>query len=84
MKNNLSSLNDYLFEQLERLNDEEELQGENLKREIDRSNAISNIASGIIKNAEVILKAKQLANEWGTDTKDVLMLKDAKVDKRTN
>ncbi len=84
MNNNLSSLNDYLFEQLERLNDDEELKGENLDRELKRAKAISGIATGIIKNAKIILEAKQLADEWGVNTSNVLMLEDEKMDKRAN
>ena len=43
MKNNLSDVNNYLFEQLERLNDDETLESEdNFKKEIQRKNAIKN------------------------------------------
>lgn len=59
MKNTLVDLNNHLFEQLERLNDEE-LKGENLKEEIMRAKSITDIASKIIDNANTVLDAKKL------------------------
>jgi hypothetical protein len=59
MKNKLSDLNNHLFAQLERLSDES-LQGEDLKEEISRSNAVTSVAAQIIGNANVVLKAEQL------------------------
>lgn len=46
MKNKLTDLNNHLFEQLERLNDEE-LSDQELEREIKRSKALSDIAGKI-------------------------------------
>ena len=61
MKNNLVSLNDYLFEELERLNDDETLKEEdNFKKEMNRSKAISQVAKNIIDNANVMLEAKKI------------------------
>ena len=57
-KNKLTDLNDHLFEQLERLNDEE-LSEEELDREIKRSKAVANIARNIIDNADVVLQAEK-------------------------
>lgn len=57
MQNTLGNLNDKLFEQLERLNNED-LQGDALSEEIRRSQAITNIATTIIDNAGLVLKAK--------------------------
>lgn len=57
MKNTLGDLNNHLFAQLERLGDEE-LSGEDLNREIDRAKAITGVASQVINNAELVLKAK--------------------------
>lgn len=74
MKNNLSDLNNYLFEELERLNDDEFLVGENLDRELKRAKAIATISTGIVNNANVVLKAKKYADETGTNTNEVLML----------
>lgn len=66
MKNDLSSLNNYLFEQLERLNDDEELQEEgNLEKELKRSKAITGISTAIVNNARLILDAKKYAEEMG-------------------
>lgn len=62
MKNTLGDLNNHLFEQLERLNDEE-LKGDNLKEEIMRAKAVTDIASKIIDNANTVLDAKKLQSE---------------------
>lgn len=58
-KNKLSDLNDHLFAQLERLNDED-LQEEQIKNEVHRAKAISNIASQVIKSAKVTIDAMKL------------------------
>ena len=62
MRNTLGDLNLHLFEQLERLNDEE-LKGENLKEEIMRAKAVTDIAAKIIDNANTVLDAKKLQSE---------------------
>jgi hypothetical protein len=58
MKNKLSDLNDHLFAQMERLNDED-IKGEELQEEIKRSSAVSNIAKQIISNANLVLQAEK-------------------------
>ena len=57
MKNKLTDLNNHLFEQLERLNDED-LIGDKLAEEINRSKAITGVASQIIGNAKLALDAQ--------------------------
>lgn len=58
-RNKLADLNDHLFAQLERLNDED-LTDEKILAEVKRATAISKVASQIIKNAEVTLEAVKL------------------------
>lgn len=76
MKNDLSSLNNYLFEQLERLNDDEELKEDgNLDKELKRAKAITGISTAIVNNARLILDAKKYAEEMGLlDEKEALKL----------
>ncbi|WP_035238122.1 hypothetical protein [Desulfobacter vibrioformis] len=62
MKNKLMDLNNHLFEQLERLNDDD-LKGEDLNREIKRSQAMSSCAAQIIDNAALALKAYTAIND---------------------
>ena len=62
MKNKLIDLNNHLFEQMERLNDDD-LGGENLSEEINRSKAMSNCAAQIINNAKLALEAHTLIND---------------------
>ena len=59
MRNSLVDLNNYLFEQLERLNDEDL----DLDEEIVRAKAIGDIAKNIVDNANTILKAKKFQYE---------------------
>lgn len=67
MKNTLSDLNNHLFAQLERLSDED-IKGEALQEEINRAKAISDIASQIISNGSLVLKAKTFMSEYGYET----------------
>ena len=59
----MSDLNNHLFAQLERLNDEE-LTGDKLAEEIERGRAIANVATQIIANGTLVLKAKSALQEW--------------------
>lgn len=58
-RNKLTDLNDHLFEQLERLNDED-LTSEELEKEIERSKAMTNVARVIIENGRLALDAQEL------------------------
>ena len=62
MKNTLGDLNNHLFAQLERLS-EEDLKGAQLQEEIDRANAVNNVASRIIANGALVLKAKKMQDD---------------------
>ena len=66
MKNKLSDLNNHLFMQLERLN-EEGLSDEVLTQEIKRTDSIVNLSDKIISNAKLSLDATKLRMEYGTD-----------------
>ena len=63
MKNTLVDLNNHLFEQMERLNDDE-LTNEQLEKEIKRTDAMKDIATQIISNASILLKATELNMEY--------------------
>lgn len=67
MKNKLSDLHNHLFEQLERLNDED-LKGDRLAEEIDRAKAISGIAREIILNGKLVLEAMIAVSERNIPT----------------
>jgi hypothetical protein len=64
MRNKLTDLNNYLFEQLERLNDDE-LTDDELKKEIVRAKAVTDTAQSIIQNANTILSAARFLEEGG-------------------
>jgi hypothetical protein len=68
MKNKLSDLNNHLFAAIERLGDED-LQGEKLMDEINRSHAISNVAAQIVANGNLVYKAHMAAVEWESMSK---------------
>ena len=70
MRNTLVDLNNHLFEQLERLNDEE-LTDEQLEKEIKRTDAMKDIATQIIANANIVLKATELNMEYSKNEVNV-------------
>ncbi len=67
MKNKLRDLNDHLFAQIERLGDED-LKGDELKKEIERAEAITRVSDQIISNASLVLKA-QIFSKSGNELK---------------
>lgn len=62
MKNTLGDLNNHLFAQIERL-DDEDLKGEALKEEITRAEAINSVATQIVNNASLVLRAKKVMDD---------------------
>lgn len=73
MKNKLVDLNDHLFEQLERLNDED-LKGEELEMEMSRAKAMASVAQTIINNGDLMLKAQKQYREYGITAPSILTL----------
>lgn len=55
-KNTLGDLNNHLFAELERLNDES-IKGEALDAEINRARAITSVAQQVISNANTVLRS---------------------------
>lgn len=68
-RNTLGDLNNHLFMQLERLN-EEDLSGEELKKEIERSKAIATVASQIISNGNLVLRAQHFEHEYRVESSE--------------
>ena len=61
-KNKITDLNDHLFLQLERLNDEA-LKGDELKEEIARAKVVSAVSSQIIQGARATIEAMRVVHE---------------------
>jgi hypothetical protein len=61
-RNKLTDLNDHLFVALERLNDED-LTGEALESEIQRSRAVASVANQIISNGNLVLGAARFNDD---------------------
>lgn len=64
MKNTLTDLNNYLFEQLERLNDDE-LTGDMLDQELKKTEALTKVAEKIIQNGELAFKTMKHLDDYG-------------------
>lgn len=67
MKNTLADLNNYLFESIERLNDDS-LDADELEKEIKRSKAIQDVAKNIIDNGNLALQFKKHMDAYGQDS----------------
>ena len=74
MRNKLIDLNNHLFEEIERLNDED-LTDELLQQEIKRANSMAQIAQAIVSNASLAFKAQL---QFGNDSPDMFLLEDKK------
>ena len=64
MNNTLTDLNNYLFEAIERLQDDS-LDDTQLEKEIKRSEAVQKVAKTIIDNGTLALQAKKHLVEYG-------------------
>lgn len=71
MKNTLADLNNILFEQLERVNDDS-LTAEELKAQLQKTDAIVKVSEKIIQNGELAFKAIQHKDKYySTGTKSL-------------
>ena len=68
MNNNLQSLNDVLFEQIERVNDDT-LDEKGLEKAIKKAETVTKLAKTIIDNANTALNAQKHFDEYGVKTK---------------
>jgi len=82
--NTLTDLNNHLFEQMERLNDDE-LVPEALEIEIKRSDAMTNVATQIINNAKLAVEAEKIysGKDGWVDPKRRPVMLEAKKDEKT-
>lgn len=72
--NNLQDLNMILFNQLDAL-DNPDLAGEELEKQVKKSETIVKVAGTIINNAELALRAQKQFDEYGTGrTVDIPLL----------
>lgn len=69
-RNKISDLNNHLFAQLEKLNDDD-LQGDQLNTEVNRARAMSSLASQIINYTKLTLDAIKMANNGDINSVDV-------------
>lgn len=65
-KNSLTDLNNHLFEQLERLMDDD-VSEEQMKKEIIRSKAVTEVAEVIVRNGELAFKVMQHMDDYRKD-----------------
>ena len=65
-RNTLMDLNNHLFEQMERLNDDS-LSDDGLAKEMQRAKSMSDVSGKIIENARLALDAEELKAEYGRD-----------------
>lgn len=63
-KTTLNDLNEYLFQEMDRLTNED-LSAEELDKEIKRSDALQKIAKTVIDNGSLALHAKKYLDEYG-------------------
>lgn len=79
MQNTLVDLNNHLFAQLERLGDED-IKGEELKEEINRSKAVMGVAKSIIDNGSLVLEGQKFiaGDNLSADTELPKMLRGEK------
>lgn len=68
MKMSLSALNEYLFESLDRLTNDD-LSDEELEKEVKRNDAIQKTAKTIIENGALALQTRKYLDEYGTGSK---------------
>lgn len=68
MKNTIADLSNYLFEQLERLNDDD-LSAEELEKEIRKTDSIVKVSQQIIQTGELAFKTMQHMDEFGYNLK---------------
>lgn len=64
MKNTLTDLNNYLFEQLERLNDDS-LDKDQLERELRKTDAMVKVGDSIIRTGELAFKTMEHLDRYG-------------------
>ena len=73
-RNTLGDLNNHLFEQIERLLDDE-LAGEKLREEVVRAKAVASIAKEIVATGQLVLDAKKFEDDkMNLDSKPSKML----------
>ncbi|MBF0750438.1 MULTISPECIES: hypothetical protein [Mammaliicoccus] len=70
MRNTLGDLNNHLFAQLERLSDED-VKGDELKQEINRSKAIMGVAKNIIDNGSLVLESQKFMDDRFNESNDL-------------
>lgn len=66
MKNTLKDLRNYMFEQMERLNDDD-LTQEALDEQLKKAEGMTKIASVIVNTADLEFKAIKYVNEFGNN-----------------